>query len=114
MKFDVMVNENETEMLYNAIREYLMREFHTDEPDMEDFPRKIGIAYCEYEGKTLYSEQWCADIIGLKAYLFIDDRIKAEEIKFNDAEEMTEWFKYTTFDELVGIADNWIEEHIGG
>ena len=71
---------------------------------------RIGFAYSNYNG---LDEQWYADARNLRVWLEIDGRAVEEyTLDFGDEEGMLEWFTdYAVYDELIGEADNYIEEH---
>lgn len=75
----------------------------------------IGFCYSQYDNVIDYEhivvdEQWVINLEGLKVYLYLDtERVLTEG--FGDYGELVEWLEGSEFDELIGIADDYINEH---
>lgn len=102
-----------------CLNDWLENEFGQGLDGSEDLSR-VGFAYCEMkeglnEGDRYTFEQWYADFEDLNIILELQEEGYLRTLyyyEFMDYDEMIDFINGHTYDELVGIADNFAENMV--
>lgn len=95
---------------YNTLNDWLEEEFGNG-IDEDGRLGRIAWVYSQYRDEATVDEQWYVNLDTLRVFLELNDEIVIVH-DFYDYDELVDYIEHTSFNELIGEADGYIELHM--